>query len=173
MQNTVISMCRSGSNCRYGTKCQYGHTDEHKTIFAAKQAAKYKNTRPCFQGSRCCDENCTHAHDKNLMIEALKRIGLKHEIDSRCKEFDQVEIDLAEIDKAIKEDEEIYEKWSEFLDEIDIDYSNMIIDQNMPMTPTKNSVEQIAPGAPKKASLETPWYGDLEKLRTIEWADIL
>jgi hypothetical protein len=107
------------------------------------------------------------------MIEALKRIGLKHEIDSRCKEFDQVEIDLAEIDKAIKEDEEIYEKWSEFLDEIDIDYSNMIIDQNMPMTPTKKSVEQIAPGAPKKASLETPWYGDLEKLRTIEWADIL
>ena len=172
MQTTVISMCRSGSNCRYGTKCLYGHTDEHKTIFAAKQAAKYKNTRPCFQGSRCCDENCTHAHDKNLMIEALKRIGLKHEIDSRCKEFDQVEIDLAEIDKAIKEDEEIYEKWSEFLDEIDTDYSNMIIDQNMPMTPTKKSVEQIAPGAPKKASLETPWYGDLEKLRNISWADL-
>lgn len=173
MQNTVISMCRSGSNCRYGTKCQYGHTDEHKTIFAAKQAAKYKNTRPCFQGSRCCDENCTHAHDKNLMIEALKRVGLKHEIDSRCKEFDQVEIDLAEIDKAIKEDEEIYEKWSEFLDEIDIDYSNMIIDQNMPMTPTKNAVEKTVPGAPKKASLETPWYGDLEKFRNISWADQL
>jgi len=107
------------------------------------------------------------------MIEALKRVGLKHEIDSRCKEFDQVEIDLAEIDKAIKEDEEIYEKWSEFLDEIDTDYSNMIIDQNMPMTPTKNTVENTVPGAPRKASRDSSWFGDLEKLRTIVWADIL
>jgi t-SNARE complex subunit (syntaxin) len=106
------------------------------------------------------------------MIEALNRVGLKHEIDSRSKEFDQVEIDLAEIDKLIKEDEEIYEKWSDFVEDIDVDYSNMIIDQDMPMTPTKKSVEQIAPGAPKKASVER-WYGDLEKLRTIEWADIL
>jgi t-SNARE complex subunit (syntaxin) len=107
------------------------------------------------------------------MIESLKRVGLKHEIESRCKEFDQVEIDLAEIDKAIKEDEEIYEKWSEFVDDIDTDYSNMIIDENMPMTPTKNAVEKTVPGAPIKASLNTSWFGDLEKLRTIEWADLL
>jgi hypothetical protein len=179
MQTTITSMCRFGSNCRYGTKCQYGHTDEHKQIFAAKQAAKYKNTRPCFQGSRCCDEKCTHAHDKNLLIEALNRVGLKHEIQSRCKEFDQVEIDLGEIDKVIEEDlQEFRNTWNEFIEELEEADLRMVNDADEPeefttgiKTPTKKSVEQIAPGAPKKASVER-WCGDLEKLRNISWADL-
>jgi t-SNARE complex subunit (syntaxin) len=107
------------------------------------------------------------------MIEALNRIGLKHEIESRCKEFDQVEIDLAEIDKLIKEDEEIYEKWSDFVEDIDVDYSNMIIDQDMPKTPTKNAVENTVPGAPRKASISGSCFGDLTKFRNISWVDQL
>jgi len=103
---SMSKMCCFGANCRFGTKCANEHTEDHKKIFAAKQAEKFKNMRACHNGSRCTKSDCTHGHTEDDIRAANVRLGFIHEIETRVAEFYKIEADLAEIDKMIKKDKE-------------------------------------------------------------------
>lgn len=103
---SLSKMCRFGANCRFGTKCANEHTEDHKKIFAAKQAEKFKNMRACHNGSRCTKPGCTHGHNAVVIRDANMRLGFIHEIEIRVAEFYKIEADLAEIDEMIAKDRE-------------------------------------------------------------------
>ena len=105
MSGNKQKMCRFGADCRFGTKCANEHTEDHKKIFAAKQAEKFKNMRACHNGSRCTKPGCTHGHDPDAIRAANERLGFIREIEIRVAEFYKIEAELAKIDKMIAEQE--------------------------------------------------------------------
>ena len=176
--------CRFGANCRFGTKCANEHTEDHKKIFAAKQAEKFKNMRACHNGSRCTKPGCTHGHNEDDIRAANVRLGFIHEIETRVAEFHKIEADLADIDKMIEADlaeeaeEAIQNEFDAFVAENDehMKRAAQVDEQEqkelielltaafalapaaaVPQTPKKPSWAAIvkeAPGAPKKPAAE-------------------
>ena len=184
-------MCRFGTNCRFGTKCANGHTDDHKKIFAAKQAEKFKNMRACHNGSRCTKPGCTHGHNADVIRAANVRLGFIHEIETRVAEFYKIEADLADIDDMIAKDnapiieatqhvlthfDNMIEKAEQDEDEFDaFVVENDIHLERANALPNADTewadIVKMAPGAPKKKVCSVAMYLAEHKGRELFPAD--